>query len=423
MIDTSDSKVVAVVDAYSTASLLAPEFVRRGWQCVHINSGAFILELLRPTFSGSHFKQDIKFDGDVPALVGRLRELGVSQILPGTETDGVLLADQLSAALGAPGNDPATGSQRRNKYEMLEAIRAAGLKATKQLKTDQAEEAISWIADVLRNTWPVVIKPLNSTATDGLHFCRSESEVRACFQELLGRPNCLGLVNGELLVQELLRGREYTVNMVSWNGEHRVSEIWEMHKVVIPGAGAMYDTIRLVPRIGLVQRQLSDYVSRALDALGHRFGPSHNEVMLTPEGPCLIETGARLAGSLCVGALEVAQGDHQLKLTVDAVTQGRVGRDDDLAGALLHKHAWYVFLISRREGRVLEAPLKEMIRGLPSFFSLHVRADRGTQLRKTVDLLTTPGYCILMHENPQTIESDYQRIREEEDSGFILAAS
>ena len=35
-----------------------------------------------------------------------------------------------------------------------------------------------------------------------------------------------------------------------------------------------------------------------LDALGIRFGPAHTEVMLTATGPVLVESGARMHGSV-----------------------------------------------------------------------------------------------------------------------------
>jgi hypothetical protein len=416
-----DRRAVAIVDAYSTGSRLAAEFGARGWQCVHVRSGSFILEILRPTFSEKLFARDVTYTGDLPALVAELRALGVSYVIPGTETDGVLLADQISDALDLPGNSPGTCSQRRNKYEMVEAVRAAGLKATRQIKTGSAEAALNWVRRNLADGWPVVVKPVNSTATDGVHFCQSENELRRCFENLVGRRNCLGLPNDELLVQELLRGREYTVNMVSWEGKHRLTEIFEMHKVVIPGFGAMYDTMRLLPWTGRVQGMLVDYLSRVLDALGHRFGPSHNELMLTEDGPCLIESGARLAGSLCVDALEPAQGTHQVRRTVEVATEGSVG--EEVAVDPVRKHLWYVFLFASRDGRLVDMPLERTIRELPSFFSLHVRANKGTMIRKTVDLLSSPGYTILSHTDGDVIERDYQQIRQQEGEGFVLAAS
>jgi biotin carboxylase len=56
---------------------------------------------------------------------------------------------------------------------------------------------------------------------------------------------------------------------------------------------------------------------RVLDALGIRFGPAHTELMLTKEGPLLIEIGARLDGSDAPIIGERAYGINQIHLTAD----------------------------------------------------------------------------------------------------------
>ena len=63
----------------------------------------------------------------------------VAAVLPGAET-GVLLADQLAARLGTRGNGLAQSCARRNKFDMGEAVRAAGVRAARQRWCRSGEE-------------------------------------------------------------------------------------------------------------------------------------------------------------------------------------------------------------------------------------------------------------------------------------------
>ena len=63
------------------------------------------------------------------------------------------------------------------------------------------------------------------------------------------------------------------------------------------------------------------YVRDVLDALGVRNGPSHGEVIITEDGPCLVEMNCRAHGgdgnwqSLC---RELCGGYTQVNATVDS---------------------------------------------------------------------------------------------------------
>ncbi|MFD0597111.1 hypothetical protein ACFQZ4_36620 [Catellatospora coxensis] len=90
---------VAIVDAYSTGRHLPAALRAYGAECVHVQSSSPDLHLV-PAEEG--FVRQLSHD-DVDATVGELRRLQVGLVVAGAES-GVELADQLSAALGTPGN-------------------------------------------------------------------------------------------------------------------------------------------------------------------------------------------------------------------------------------------------------------------------------------------------------------------------------
>src|SRR5690349_18803442 len=135
------TRTVVIVDGYSAGNLLAPEFRRRGVETVHVQSTPEIWPVLLPTFRAGDYSQNHAYRGDVGELVSKLKDLSLLAVLPGTET-GVELADALAEKLGVPGNGTRKSEARREKYLMVEAARAHGLRAARQIKSASADEII-----------------------------------------------------------------------------------------------------------------------------------------------------------------------------------------------------------------------------------------------------------------------------------------
>jgi len=103
-----------------------------------------------------------------------------------------------------------------------------------------------------------------------------------------------GALNDKLIVQEFLKGIEYIVDCVSFEGRHVLVGIFEY----LP-AGTwteMRDGNILLPSRGRVQDILVPYVFECLTALGIRYGASHSEAIVVDGEPCLVEVGARMHG-------------------------------------------------------------------------------------------------------------------------------
>ena len=79
---------------------------------------------------------------------------------------------------------------RRDKYEMQETIRRAGLSAIDQVMVSDKTTLSTWLGK--QNHWPVVVKPLKSAGTDGVAICHSCHEAEAALVAILDHPNLFG---------------------------------------------------------------------------------------------------------------------------------------------------------------------------------------------------------------------------------------
>ncbi|HEY4279381.1 MAG TPA: ATP-grasp domain-containing protein [Conexibacter sp.] len=408
-------RVAVVVDAYSTGARLAPRFIAEGLDVVHVqsnpNESSFYIDRLRR----EDFLENVVHHGDVAATAAAVARYDPAFVVVGSEP-GVLLSDALSEQLGLPSNGTAQSRARRDKSEMAAAIRRAGLRAVQELKTGDVDEAIAWASE--RGDWPVVVKPLDSAGTDGVALCEDADAIRAAFANILGRPNALQGSNDQLLVQELLKGTQLFCDSISWDGVHHVSEVWRDTKIRIEGNLA-YDFEELLAYRGPQQDLVVSYVKDVLDALGIRFGPAHTEVMLTADGPVLVESGARLHGSIRDDVIDRCTPSH-VTVTVDAYLRPetvaeRAKRPYELANA-----SRCVMLISHQRGRVVSDAGMRAVEALPSYAGSISMAQPGEEITPTVDLFSCPGIIYLVDPDRDVLKRDYDRLREIEREGGIF---
>ncbi|MFI6341095.1 ATP-grasp domain-containing protein [Streptomyces sp. NPDC050535] len=408
--------VAAVVAPYGSGRHYAAEFASRGWKCVAVTHADDALPpLYRGALDPTGYQRVVVHDGNIHATAHALRSLRVTAVVAGTEI-GVPLAEELAHRLRLPGNDPATSSLRRDKGDMAAALTRAGIAAPRSLSTDRLQDALSW-AQSLDTTTGVVLKPADSAGSDGVAFCSSPQDIKAAWEKLHRVRNVLGGANDHLVVQERLVGSQYVVNTVSAMGpadtaRHTVSEVWADRRAL---SSHVYDRLDLLSREKLVPRTLAQYTVRVLDALGIRTGPAHTELMHVPgRGPVLIESGARPEGSYDPAAMRQATGSDHIRDAVHAVV---TGTPDCLAPDRLRSCVSKISLIAPHDG-ALDEDLLHTLLTLPTVRG-HVGAlVPGIPVRRTVDLLTSPGRLVLAARDPHALERDYAAIRDLEAAGL-----
>lgn len=395
----------AIVDAYSTGRFLADEFRSHDYKLVHIQSMAEILPFDRPYFRERDFVDNLVFEGREEETLARLKGLDLSFVIPGCES-GVVHADRLAEALRLTTNGTRHSLARRQKDLMAATLEAAGLRAIAHLTTDRPEEARAWRAGLGKDE--VVVKPVDSAGTEDVFFCRTDTEIEQAFRRILGKVNGMGHRNDKALVQERIRGDQYTANLVSNNGVHYLSELWTYHTREIPGAGSICELERLLDGSSEVRHVIQPYVFAVLDALGIGNGPTHVELFVDSKGPVLIELGARMQGSMSRTSTLAALGHDHVALTAmryaDPQRFAEYTRSNDPYRR--RKHAVIVSLLSDREGTVVGFGGLEKVRQMESFSDAISFPAVGDTIAPTRDLASTSGIVYLVHDDEAVVERD-----------------
>ncbi|WP_077796106.1 ATP-grasp domain-containing protein [Streptomyces sp. JHA26] len=410
--------VVAIVDAFSTASHLAPLFHARGYDCVHVQSLARPPAAFGATFRPDDFLTTVVHGGDVAETLAALAPYAPVALLAGAEI-GVELADVLSEALGLRTNGTELSSARRDKFRMVETVKAAGVPAADQILATDLDTLLEWYGETGRT---VVLKPVRSSLNDGVSFCGTAEEVRAAFTALVGAESAVGLRNDAVVAQEYLVGAEYYVNTVSLDGRHYVCDVWKTQHLGVNGVRDLLGGSALMVRRGPEQDLLTEYTFSVLDALGVRNGPAHTELKLTPQGPRLVETGARVCGAMLPLLTRAAIGESQLEWTVLAYTdpaafEARRHTDYEVA-----RHAVCVNMVAPEAGKLVAYPKLADLRALESFHDVLLKVRPGEEISRTVNDLTYPMLVHLLHEVEGVVTHDYMTARYLDGEGFYDVA-
>ncbi|MEO7261442.1 MAG: ATP-grasp domain-containing protein [Jatrophihabitantaceae bacterium] len=328
----------------------------------------------------------------------------------------------MSEALGLRTNGSAQSSARRNKLDMIESVRAAGLVAAEQILTDDAEEGLDSAES--HGHWPCVAKPISSASTDGVFICRNAEELRRAFASILGSKDIFDMTNEQVLVQSYLQGTEYIVDTVGADGSTFVCGVWRYDKRLLANGKPIYNRDVLMDVDDPVCAALIAYTKQVLAALGVANGPAHSEVIITSEGPVVVEVGARLNGNMHPAFHNTCLGANQADLTALAYVDADRFREQygDRTYRLVQQ-AVVFNTPTELSGRVVEINdgIVEQIRALPSVLDLTVKKKPGDLLTPTRDLLTSPIRVFMTAPDQATLDEDYQFIDSVRESVYKLA--
>jgi len=396
---------VVMVDVYAPTMRLAQAFADAGCAVVRVRSTPEVPDVYRAHGGNSGeglFVDTIVHDGDLELTQKAVAEHTPLAVITGGEL-GVELADRLSEALGLTTNGTALSAARRDKYVQIETVRAAGLRATRQLLVTDEDQLTRWHGALGGR---IVVKPARSAGNDGVAFCDEPAEAVAAYRAVAGARNIFSQRNDAVVAQEHLAGTEYVVNTVSRNGGHRATDLWRYTKISANGVRDRISGAVLVPPSAPEWSPLVGYAHEVLDALQVRHGPAHHEIMLTDDGPCLVEVGVRLCGADTAAQALLALGESQVERTVQAYLDPEAFLADCDRPQTVQLHVAMAFLTSPVTGTLRGYPLLDHVRTLESCHEIQIGVEPGGHLPLTIDDTTEPMMVVLAHERPEVVARD-----------------
>jgi biotin carboxylase len=248
---------------------------------------------------------------DRRAILSAEDERGIARLARAERVDGtvapgidwpVAIAARVAHGLGLPHPiSPETAALAVSKARQRERFADAGVPQARSEVTRTAEEARG---AARRIGPPCVLKPADRQGQVGLSVVHRLEDVAAAFMDAADAAR-----GGAVLVEELIPGREVTVNAFSQRGTFNALTTTDRITAEPPAFGVAV-AHAWPSRLPAAEVKAAVEAARAAaEALGIEHGPSYTQVLAAPDGPRVVEVAARLGGGhdaeLCEAALGV----------------------------------------------------------------------------------------------------------------------
>jgi biotin carboxylase len=318
---------------------------------------------------------------DAPAVLDVARAEHVDGVLPLNDF-GVPTAAYVAEELGLLGLTPRTAALACDKGLMREQWSRDGLLNPDFRVVLTKREARAACTEL---GFPLVLKPADSGGGGrGVSVVRDETELEWAYA-FAHKP----ARNGRVVVERFLEGVELTIEAISHRGD--VHPLAISDKVKPPLRTRVASTLTYPAALSEEAAAEVRAVTRAaVSSLGLTDGPSHVEMVLTDDGPILLELGAR------------GGGGHIFSTIVEAVTGVRmvresarvlVGDEPDLR--IRHERGCVYELFAPHSGVIREIVGIDEARAMPGVLDVCATRKPGDVLGDLVDSLQRSVYAVV----------------------------
>ncbi|MFJ9810789.1 ATP-grasp domain-containing protein [Streptomyces sp. NPDC101158] len=319
--------------------------------------------------------------------IGTVLHLGAEESMPAAVAE--------AEALGVSPNPASAVTVLNDKVAMRALLAEHGLSQVRSESAANTEEAVA-VARTL--PLPVVVKPARASGSRGVALIHDAADL----QEWTDRVTAADLA-GPFVVEEYLRGPEYSVETLTVDGFHHVIGITAK---TTTGAPFFVETSHVHPApLGDEERSaIHAVVIGLLDIAGYRFGPAHTEVILTAHGPRIVESQTRLGGDRIPLLIETAS-DFDIEAAIFQTLAGTT------VEAPRPRHTASVGFFLLPAGRLESVEGLDAIRALPYVQALHFPFVSGDELPPTTNSFTRHGYVVVDAESPAEAQARIARVR------------
>jgi biotin carboxylase len=315
---------------------------------------------------------------DRRAIVSAEDEQGIERLAAAERVAGIVapgidwpigIAARVAARLGLPHPiSPEAALLATSKLRQRERFAEAGVPQPDYVACRGLAEARRAAEEV---GFPCVVKAPDRQGQRGLSLVNAPDDLQHAVEDALDASR-----SAAVLVEELVDGREVTVNGFSLDGAFFALTVTDRHVADPPAFGvALAHTwpCALEPR---QIAQVIDAARRAAAAVGVRNGPTYTQVLVPEEGPPVVgELAARLGGGHDAELCRAAVGVDLNELTV-AAALGEPVRRQQLAPRARAGGACIRFLVAP-QGELHGVDGLEQAFGLDGVLGIRVYRRRG----------------------------------------------
>jgi biotin carboxylase len=219
---------------------------------------------------------------------------------------------KVTTELGLPGISFETALKSTDKGEMINAFKEQGVAVPWFLIIENADDF-----KTIKNkiSFPCIMKPTDNAGSRGVILVENHAALDTAYAYSKEHARC-----GSVIIEEYLSGHEVSVEIMVVQGAVHILAVTDKLTTGAPYFVEMgHSQPSQLDDKALIKTR--DLAKRATIALGITNGPAHVEIMLTKNGPKMIELGARMGGDCITSHLvPLSTGIDMIKATIDVST-------------------------------------------------------------------------------------------------------
>jgi biotin carboxylase len=292
---------------------------------------------------------------------------------------------EAAAHAGLPGVPPEAARNTKNKARARQRLQAAGIPNPPWREVRSRAEAVSAAEEI---GFPLVVKALDNSASRGTTVVETRDALGTAFDLAVAAST-----TSTALLEGLMRGSEHSCEIL-FTGDGPPRRLNIVDRPFDYSGGFAFELGHVNPSklVPAVQDQVFALTERAASAVGVEWGAFKADVMVTDDGPRIIEVTARLSGGFdCQYTTPLATGRNFIRAAMSLAVGRPVDESDLTSTARRYAAAW---VSQPPPGRVARIGEMTGVLEQPGVKHVFLRVAEGDSILPYRDCGARPAFVI-----------------------------
>lgn len=327
---------------------------------------------------------------DIPAVTAAAKKHQVDGIITVASDMPMRTVAAVAKEMNLIGISDDTAIKATNKAAMRETFRQHGVASPAFYKVSDEKEY--WEAvSAFRGSF--IVKPADNSGSRGIFLVEDPKNIDAA-EEAYAYSRKFSR-NGDVMVEEFMKGPEVSVEILVIDSEPYVLQITDK---LTSGAPHFVEIGHSQPSClpEQTKKAIAELAKQATKAVGINFGPAHAEIIVTEEGPKMVEIGARMGGGcITTHLVPLSTGINMTRATI----QIALGEKPDISQK--HKKAAAIRFITPPNGKIVKISGEADALAVPGVCEVEIQCKVGQMTGKLENGSSRIGYVIAQANTPQ----------------------
>lgn len=300
--------------------------------------------------------------------------------------------------MGLIGITEQTALNATNKAIMRQCLKDNGVPIPEFYKVNTKAEYLSAIDAFMTKGIKCIVKPADNSGSRGVDLLSDYDSKEAIYfaYEYSKKFSRSGII----VVEEYMEGAEVSVETLSVNGKCHIIQITDK---LTTGAPYFVEMGHNEPSMLSkdTKKCIAEVTNMAVKAIGIENGPSHTEIIVTKEGPKIVELGARLGGdNITTHLVPLSTGVNMVECSIKIALGESLDIKKKFAkGAAIRYLEPALGAITNISG-IADA---EHSKGIKQVSIVHCIGEESVEIRNSSDRI---GFVIAQDESPNEAIAD-----------------